>query len=141
MLFGITHSSHTPLTHTHQPHFSSNPRTNLNSTHNLMASSGRQTKPRPTQIVPPPPLPLLLKSRHTTKIAPQHQWDCTHSTSLPCSTVACHQSTTAITIPAIIQATFFHELWSTSKLPIYLHNPIPISANPHPPCPIHTHPI
>ena len=29
----------------------------------------------------------------------------------------------------------------SSKLPIYLYNPIPISANPHPACPIHTHPI
>ena len=30
-------------------------------------------------------------------------------------------------------------LRSTSKLPIYAHNPIPISANPHPPLLIYTH--
>ena len=51
-----------------------------------------------------------------------------HSTSPPCSTVACLRSTTAI-----IQATLLHELRSTSKLPIYPYNPILISANPHPP--------
>ena len=54
------------LSHTHQPHFSSSPRTNLNSTHSPMPSSGLPAKPKPAQIVPPP----LPRSRHTTEIAP-----------------------------------------------------------------------
>ena len=117
-----THQPITLLSHTHQSHFSSNPCTTLNSTHSPMPSSGRPAKPRPAQIIPPPP--------------PKSHQDRTHSTSLPCSTTACLRSTTAI-----IQATLLHELRSTSKLPIYPHNLIPISANPHLPCPIHTYPI
>ena len=35
---------HTLLSHTHQPHFSSSPCTNLNSTHSSMPSSGRPAK-------------------------------------------------------------------------------------------------
>ena len=74
------------------------------------------------------------RSRHQdrTPASARH----THSTSSPCSTTTCLRSTIAITTPTIIQATFLHELQSTSKLPIYPHNPTPISANPHPPCPI-----
>ena len=36
-----------------------------------------------------------------------------------------------------------HTTMSSDPHPSYpkKHNPIPISANPHPPCPIHTHPI
>ena len=36
-----------------------------------------------------------------------------------------------------------HTTMSSEPHPIYpkKHNPIPISANPHPPCSIHTHPI
>ena len=56
-----------------------------------------------------------------------------HSISSPCSTTACLQSTTTN-----IQATLLYELRSTSKLPIYAYNPFSISANPHPPWPIHT---
>ena len=49
---------HTLLSHTHQPHFSSSPRTNLNSTLSSMPSSDRLAKSRPAQIVPPLPRPL-----------------------------------------------------------------------------------
>ena len=83
--------------------------------------------------------PLRSHQDRTGSFAPRSHRDRTHSTSPPCSTIACLRSTTAITTPAIIQATLLHELRSTSKLPIYLHNPIPISTNPHPHCPIHTH--
>ena len=93
-----THQPITLLSHTHQPHFSSVPCTNLNSTHSPAPSSGRPAKPMLAQIV-------------------LHQ-DRTHSTSPPCSTATCLRSTTAITTPAIIQATLLHELQSTSKLPV-----------------------
>ena len=130
---------HTLLSYTHQPHFSSSPYTNLNSTHSPTLSSGCPAKPRPDYIVPPPPSLPSPRSRCTIEIAPQHRRDRTHSTSSPCSTIACLRSTIAIITPAIIQATLLYELKSTSKLLIYSHNPIPILANPYPPCPIHTH--
>ena len=62
-----THQPITLLSHTHQSHFSSNPCTTLNSTHSPMPSSGRPAKPRPAQIIPPPPP----KSRHTIEITPR----------------------------------------------------------------------
>ena len=59
-------TNYTPLTHTHQPHFSSNPRTTLNSTHSPTPSSDHPAKPRPAQIVLPP----LPRSCRTTEITP-----------------------------------------------------------------------
>ena len=55
---------HTLLSHMHQPHFSSNPRTNLNSTHSLTPSQGqpRSCHPLHPNHTAPPPHCLLLFS-------------------------------------------------------------------------------
>ena len=62
---GITHSSHT-----HQPHFSSSPYTNLNSTHIPTPSSDCPAKPRLAQIMPPP---LPRSRRPIVQIVPPHR--------------------------------------------------------------------
>ena len=66
---------HTLLSHMHQPHFSSSPCTNLNSTHSSKPSSGRPAKPSPPS-----------SSEIRTEIAPQDR------TEIAPITLRSHQS-------------------------------------------------